>query len=356
MDKKSTPKVIKGVPQPPSINLQAVKRFNQRRQMPDTHTLVQGILAGDRVRLSQAITLVESTKPAHQTQAQAVINACLPHAGRAFRLGLTGSPGVGKSTFVEAFGQFLIQEAEKKVAVLAIDPSSQLSKGSILGDKTRMQRLAVAERAFIRPSAAGSSLGGVARKTRETIILCEAAGYDFIVVETVGVGQSEIAVHSMVDFFMLLLLPGGGDELQGIKKGIVEMADLVAINKADGHNEHPAKLSKRAYSNALHILPPKRSGWTPQAITCSGLSGLGLADSWALMQDFEAHTRANGYWARHRQDQARYWMHETIQEELKRRFFESEAVAAQLSTIEAQVVAGQLSPFAGAEQLLQLSR
>lgn len=312
---------------------------------------VSGILAGDRIILSRAITLIESTRHDHREMAKDIIEQCLPHANRSVRIGITGSPGVGKSTFIEAFGAYAIEKGHR-LAVLAIDPSSQLSKGSILGDKTRMPQLSNNDRAYIRPSPAGDSLGGVARQTREAIILCEAAGFDTIVVETVGVGQSEVAVHSMVDFFLLLLLPGAGDELQGIKRGIVEMADLIAVNKADGEREALARQARQAYRNALHLFPPKESGWTPQAITCSALSRAGIPEVWQLIIDYLDLTRNNQYFEEHRRRQSRYWLYETIQAALQERFFQHPAVRALLPAIEQAVAEGKMSPFKGGEELM----
>jgi LAO/AO transport system kinase len=325
----------------------------QRRRTPSVADYVAGILAGNRVVLSQAITLVESTRTDHRQLAENIIEACLPHAGKSIRIGITGTPGVGKSTFIEAFGS-QITEGGKKVAVLAIDPTSQVSHGSILGDKTRMQHLSVNENAFIRPSPAGDSLGGVARKTRESIILCEAAGYEVIIVETVGVGQSETAVHSMTDFFLLLLLPGAGDELQGIKRGIVEMADLIAVNKADGNLETAAKQAKVYYQNALHLLPAKDSQWVAQALTCSALSKKCIADIWSLITDYQRFTIENNYFHTHRNAQSKFWLMETIEQELKKRFLNHPSVKQAFLDVEKQVLAGQLSPFRGAEALLSI--
>lgn len=353
--KKSTPKVIKGIQQPNSINLKTIRKRQQQRKIKSVDEFVKGVLAGNRVVLSQAITLIESNKSAHQTKAQAIINACLPYAGKSTRLGITGTPGVGKSTFIEKFGQHAIQK-EKRLAVLAVDPTSQISKGSILGDKTRMIELSSNENAFIRPSPAGDSLGGVARKTRESIILCEAAGFDFIVIETVGVGQSEIAVHSMVDFFLLLLLPGAGDELQGIKRGIVEMADLIAFNKADGENLQKAKIARRDYKNALHMFPPKPSGWTATATICSGLSGMGIEDIWTNIEKYIQQTTENSFFIKNRQQQSQYWLHETIKSHLHRMFYQNEQVKSKLSDVENQIKNGRLSPFQGAEELLRLMK
>ncbi len=350
---KLTPKVIKGIEKPPTINVNSIRRFQERRKVKPVETYVKGILAGNRVLLSQAITLIESNKTTHQEKAQAIINACLPHAKQSFRLGITGTPGVGKSTFIEGFGQSVIEQG-KQLAVLAVDPTSQISQGSILGDKTRMINLSTNKDAFIRPSPAGSSLGGVARKTRESIILCEAAGFDFIMIETVGVGQSEIAVHSMVDFFLLLLLPGAGDELQGIKRGIVEMADLIAINKADGDNLTRAKLAQREYRNGLHMFPPKLSQWTAKATICSGLSGMGMENIWEEITNYQKQTTENDYFNTNRQQQSKYWLHETIKNHLHQMFYEHPEIKSQIKGIENQIEAGKLSPFNGAEQLLKL--
>lgn len=348
--KDTRPQVRAGVKSPGSLNPRLRRRS---RPQWDAAALAKGILAGDRVMLGQAITLIESQKAEHQAIAQQVITRCLSAAGSSIRLGITGSPGVGKSTFIEALGQHLVQQ-DRRLAVLAIDPSSQLSKGSILGDKTRMERLSSDERVFIRPSPAGDSLGGVARKTREAIILCEAAGYDTIVVETVGVGQSETAVHAMVDCFLLLLLPGGGDELQGIKRGIVEMADLVAVNKADGGREVLAQQAARAYRNALHLFPPKESGWTVAVTTCSAEQGTGIAELWAQVQDYAEQTQKNGHFARNRSQQATYWLHETIQQHLQAAFQQSEAVQAQLPHALKAVEMGTQTSFQAAEQLIKL--
>lgn len=326
-----------------------------RRQTPSVSAYVDGILSGNRVVLSQAITLIESTRRDHQVLAQQIIEACLPYAAqqKTLRIGITGTPGVGKSTFIEAFGTH-ITEGGKNIAVLAIDPSSQLSRGSILGDKTRMFHLSANPKAFIRPSPAGDSLGGVARKTRESIVLCEAAGFETIIVETVGVGQSETAVHSMTDFFLLLLLPGAGDDLQGIKRGIVEMADLVAVNKADGEREKSARQAQVFYKNALHLLPMKSSQWTPQVLTCSALSKQGIADIWQLIIDYQNFTLDNNYFNEHRKTQSKYWLTESIESNLKKRFFEDPSVSAAFNGIEADVLEGKLSPFLAAERLLAL--
>jgi LAO/AO transport system kinase len=322
-----------------------------RQARPGVETLSEGILRGDRVLLSQAITLIESRHARHQEQAQEIIERCLPHSGNSIRIGITGVPGVGKSTFIEAFGKMLIQQS-LRVAVLAIDPSSQLTKGSILGDKTRMVELASLPAAFIRPSPSGHSSGGVARKTRETIILCEAAGFDVILVETVGVGQAEIAVHSMVDFFLLLLLPGAGDELQGIKRGVVEMADLLAVNKSDGENLLRAKQAQAEYRNALHLFPPKENGWTPAVQLCSAMAGEGIPQIWEKILEHKGLTERNGSFTSKRQNQARYWMHETVLEHLKALFYDHPGIKSWLPALEEAVVKGRLSPFQAAENLM----
>src|SRR5690606_4551418 len=272
------------------------------RRLLSVDAYVDGILRGDRVVLGRAITLVESALPAHQELAEAILERCLPHAGRSVRVGITGVPGVGKSTFIEALGTRLTA-AGRRLAVLAIDPSSTRTGGSILGDKTRMGRLANDPAAFVRPSPSGGSLGGVARRTRETIFLCEAAGFDTVFVETVGVGQSEVSVQAMVDFFLLLVLAGAGDELQGIKRGIVEMADGIAITKADGDNVKAAQLARSQYRHALHLYPPRPSGWKPHVHLCSALTGAGIENVWRDMEAFFAFTRANGSFEQHRQAQ-----------------------------------------------------
>lgn len=325
-----------------------------RKKQPTASEFTEGILRGDRVLLSRAITLIESKRPEHQALAQEIIENCLPHTGHSIRIGITGSPGVGKSSFIEAFGSHLIESENRKPAVLAIDPSSQISRGSILGDKTRMEKLSVHPQAFIRPSPAGDSLGGVAAKTRESMLLCEAAGFDTILIETVGVGQSEITVAGMVDFFLLLLLPGAGDELQGIKRGIVEMADLIAINKADGDRLELAKSARKDYAMALHLFPPKENGWTPKAVTCSALEQKGMADIWALVKEFQTMTQQNGWFENNRRQQAKNWFYELLEQGLKRLFFENEKVKEQLQQVEKEVVTGKISSANAAGQLLGL--
>jgi LAO/AO transport system kinase len=325
----------------------------KKRQTLSVDDYVRAILNGNIIVLSQAITLVESNNLEHQKVAQQIVNACLPHSGKSIRVGVTGTPGVGKSTFVEAMGEY-VTNLGKRLAVLAIDPTSQISHGSILGDKTRMETLANNKNAFIRPSAAGDSLGGVARKTRETIILCEAAGFDVIFVETVGVGQSEVAVHSMVDFFLLLLLPGAGDELQGIKRGVVEMADMIAINKADGDNLQKAKASRIAYRNGLHMFPAKNSDWTATAMICSATENTGITEIWQTISQFQQFTTKNEFFNTNRINQAQYWLNETIQNQLKYRFENHILIKENLGKIKKQVQNGEITPFSGGEILMNL--
>lgn len=304
--------------------------------------------------LSRAITLVESRLASDLELAQDVINQVLPHAGKSVRIGITGVPGVGKSTFIEAFGNHLIQEQGKKLAVLAIDPTSQRTGGSILGDKTRMELLSVNPQAFIRPSPAGKSLGGVTRSTRESIILCEAAGFDAIIVETVGVGQSETAVHAMVDFFLLLMLAGAGDELQGIKRGIMEMADAIAITKADGENAMKAKAARAEYQNALHLYPMAASGWLPKVSVCSAMEQTGLDTIWQTITEYLELTQHNGFFEKKRHDQNLQWMYEAIRQGLEDNFYAHQQVKDQLPGIADQVKAGKKSAFAAASELLKL--
>lgn len=328
------------------------QRFVPKRFSPAEY--IDGVLAGSRVMLSRAITLVESTLPTDQELARQVLDAVLPHAGRSVRVGITGVPGVGKSTFIEALGLHLVREQGQRLAVLAVDPSSQRSGGSILGDKTRMNELAAHPQAFIRPSPAGRSLGGVTRSTREALALCEAAGHDVIFVETVGVGQSETAVHGMVDFFLLLMLAGAGDELQGIKKGIMEMADAVTITKADGGNEQAARRARAEYQNALHLFPLAVSQWSPVVTTSSALTGVGVPEVWQVVEQYVQHTQANGYFQQRRQEQNLHWLHETIREALETRFYARPEVAAHLPELRRQVMGGSKSAFGAAEELLGL--
>ena len=328
--------VNSGVAQPPSVNPYLQKR-PRRKPLPAASELVDGILKGDVTMLSRAVTLVESLSPDHQAVAQEVIEKCLPFSGNSRRVGITGVPGAGKSTSIDVFGLHVLKDGGK-LAVLAIDPSSERTKGSILGDKTRMEKLSIHPSAFIRPSPSAGSLGGVARKTRETIVLCEAAGYNNIFVETVGVGQSETAVHSMVDFFLLIQLAGTGDELQGIKRGIMEMADGIVINKADGDNVGPAQLAQAQFRSALHLFPPTASGWSPEVLTYSGYYELGIAEVWDMIDRYFDFVKANGYFDAKRREQARYWMYESIDERLRANFYNNPAVAALLRENEAEVL------------------
>lgn len=345
----------KGVSDPEMTNISSIKNIrNKRRSQPSAEDLISGILKGDVTALSRSITLIESTSSTHLEKANAIIKGCLPYANKSIRIGITGVPGVGKSTFIEAFGNHLTQ-LNKKVAVLAVDPSSSLTKGSILGDKTRMETLVKNTNAFIRPSASGDSLGGVARKTRETIILCEAAGFDTIIIETVGVGQSETAVHSMVDFFLLLKLAGAGDELQGIKRGIIEMADTIAINKADGDNLKQAKLAKVEFNRALHLYPNKDSNWQPKVTLCSALENEGIDAIWELILAYVNTTSTNGYFENKRQEQNKFWLLQTIEERLKSDFFKQAKIKEALKKQMVLIEAGKTTPFAAADYLLSLS-
>ena len=342
-------KVNKGVADVPTVNPYLKKRIQRKEYTPAE--FVEGILKGNITILSQAVTLVESSKYEHQQVAQEIIEKCLPHAGKSVRIGITGVPGAGKSTSIDAFGMHLIRQG-RKLAVLAIDPSSERSKGSILGDKTRMEALSREKNAFIRPSPSAGSLGGVARKTRETIVLCEAAGFDTIFVETVGVGQSETAVHSMVDFFLLIQLAGTGDELQGIKRGIMEMADGIVINKADGNNIEKAKLAASHFRNALHLFPAPDSGWSPKVLTYSGFYGLGIKEIWDMVDEYFAFVKANGYFEQRRNEQAKYWMYESINEHLRDSFYNNETIASMLAVKEEEVLNGKLTSFVAAKKLL----
>ncbi|AXO79245.1 methylmalonyl Co-A mutase-associated GTPase MeaB [Olleya aquimaris] len=353
-NKKSALSETEGVSSPEMTNADAVSKIKaKRKQQRTTKDLVDAILKGNITALSQAITLIESKNPKHTDQANAIIKACLPHANTSIRIGITGVPGVGKSTFIEAFGTHLTT-LNKKVAVLAVDPSSSLTKGSILGDKTRMEDLVKNKQAFIRPSASGTSLGGVARKTRETIILCEAAGFDTVIIETVGVGQSETAVHSMVDFFLLLKLAGAGDELQGIKRGIIEMADAIAINKADGDNLKRAKLAKVEFNRALHMYPTKDSDWQPKVTTCSAIDNQGIDNIWQIISDYITLTKKNNYFKNKRTKQNKFWLLQTIEEQLKNSFFNTPKIKDELKKQLALIEANKTTPFAAADYLLSL--
>jgi len=313
---------------------------------------IDGILSGDRVILSRGITVVESNLESDKILAKEIIQAILPSSGNSLRIGITGVPGVGKSTFIEAFGKHLITKGHK-VGILSIDPSSQRSKGSILGDKTRMEELANLEDAYIRPSATGDTLGGVANKTGETMLLCEAAGYDVILIETVGVGQSETAVHGMTDFFLLLMLSGAGDELQGIKKGIMEMADMVVINKADGDNIKKSEIARRQYQNALHIFPQSDSGWSPVVTTASAIKNIGIDKVWEEIEKYKKLVDENGYFDKNRIQQQIQWMYNNINEELKQLFYGSKNITAHLSKLEKDIVSSKISPVKAAQLIIE---
>jgi LAO/AO transport system kinase len=342
-----------GISPPEMISVKGVDKIHDsRKKQPSSKELIEGILNGNITALSRAITLVESTNVSHLEKANEVVNACLPHANKSVRIGITGVPGVGKSTFIEAFGKYLTGLG-KKVAVLAVDPSSTISHGSILGDKTRMEELVKDKNAYIRPSASGETLGGVARKTRETITLCEACGFDTIIIETVGVGQSETAVHSMVDFFLLLKIAGAGDELQGIKRGIMEMADAIVINKADGDNVRKSKLAKVEFGRALHLFPAKKSGWIPTISTCSSITREGISEVWETINKYVGQTQSNNYFYNKRKDQNQYWMLETINEQLKTNFFNHPEIEKLLDENKKAVQNDEISPFAAAQLLLE---
>lgn len=344
--------VNSGIEQPSSVN-PYLKRKPKKRQL-SVAEYVEGIVKGDVTILSRAVTLVESVKPEHQAIAQEVIEKCLPYSGNSVRVGISGVPGAGKSTSIDVFGLHVLEKYGGKLAVLAIDPSSERSKGSILGDKTRMEKLSVHPKSFIRPSPSAGSLGGVARKTRETIVLCEAAGFDKIFVETVGVGQSETAVHSMVDFFLLIQLAGTGDELQGIKRGIMEMADMMVITKADGENVHKAELAKTQFQGALRLFPVPESGWRPKVYTCSSVAQTGLEEVWKGVEEYLDHIHANGYFQHNRNRQNKYWMYETINEALRSSFYRDPAVEGKIAEYEQRVLDDKISSFVAAKELLDL--
>ena len=342
--------VADGVADQPIVNPYFVKK---RRRRMTTDEFIEGILAGNITILSQAITLIESNNPDHYAQAQEIIERCLPYAGKSVRIGITGVPGAGKSTWIEAVGN-MVTSMHHKLAVLAIDPSSERSGGSILGDKTRMETICHNPDIFIRPSPSAGSLGGVARKTRETVVLCEAAGFDVIFIETVGVGQSETAVHSMVDMFLLLQISGAGDELQGIKRGIMEMADLMVITKADGENKVKAEVARRQFQNALQLFPTPASDWKAKVYTCSSLESVGLEEIWKGIEEYVEHIKANGYFQHHRNEQNKYWMYESINETLKSRFYLNPEIESRIADVEERVLDAKLSSFIAAKELLDI--
>ncbi len=321
--------------------------------LPDIHDFSERIKKGDRVALGRAITYVESSLPTHQAFIQEVLNTIMPFTGNAIRIGVTGSPGVGKSTFVETFGMHLIGLGHK-VGVLAVDPSSRQTGGSILGDKTRMMQLGASPNAFVRPSPAGKTLGGVAQHTRETILLCEAAGYDIILVETVGVGQSETAVYEMTDFYLLMILAGAGDELQGIKRGVVELADMIVVNKADGDNLPLAQKAKAAYTNALHLFPAKDSEWIPPVLTASALKNQGIEPIWAQIQTHHQLVQENGYFKIRRQRQLLQWMEDAMHLEMTNHFFSSKKLKKAIKNSKKQVLDLKITPFFAAKQMVLL--
>ena len=344
--------VNSGIQQPSIINPYLRHKRIRRREMT-VGEMVEGIIKGNVTVLSQAVTLVESVNPDHQKKAQEVIDKCLPYSGKSIRVGISGVPGAGKSTSIDQFGIHVLNKYGGKLAVLAIDPSSERSKGSILGDKTRMEKLAQHPKSFIRPSPTAGSLGGVARKTRESIILCEAAGFDKIFVETVGVGQSETACHSMVDFFLLIQLAGTGDELQGIKRGIMEISDGIVINKCDGENVDKCRLAATNFRNALHFFPMPESGWTPQVLCYSGFYGTGIQEIWDMVYQYIDFVKQNGYFDYRRNEQSKYWMYESINESLRNRFYNNIKIQEMLKTAEHDVQAGAKTSFAAARELLQ---
>ncbi len=340
-----------GVNQPAIVNPYLDFSTLRKSSLMDKQIYIDGILNGNRVVLSQAITLIESSKQEHYQLAQSILDACIPYSGKSIRIGITGVPGAGKSTFIEAFGKHLTGLGHK-LAVLAIDPSSERSKGSILGDKTRMEELATDENAFIRPSPSAGSLGGVTRKTAETLILCEAAGFDIVFIETVGVGQSETAVHSMVDFFMLLMISGAGDELQGIKRGIMEMADAIIINKADGDNIKKAELTRNQYANALMLFPPPPSQWKPPVLTASSLYKTGMAEIWNMINRYKDQTTANGYFEQNRTRQLQNRFYSFMEEGLLHNFYSDPGIKESIKEYERQIEEKKITPYAAGKTLL----
>ncbi len=337
---------------PANRKSKAIESYLSKAQKPfDAEQLASGILKGNRAALAKGITLLESRNQEHREIANKLLKQCLPHAGNSYRIGITGVPGVGKSTFIEALGQLVVSKGHK-LAVLAIDPSSSRNKGSILADKTRMTGLVNNQNAFIRPSPSSGTLGGVANATRESIVLCEAAGYDIIFVETVGVGQSEYMVHEMVDFFLLLMLPGAGDELQGIKRGIMEMADAVIINKADGNNAAKAKLAAAGYRNALHLFPPQENGWIPEVLTCSALQKQGMEDIWQMLITYRERMLASGHLETKRAQQLKNWFHEMLDNTLRDRFFAQKGIGPLIEDMFRKVSEGRLAPLEAAAAIV----
>ena len=349
---KSALKVQEGISTPPSINPDILRKTAGRKKIRySVDDYVEGIISGNITILSQAITLIESSLPKHYEEAQLIIERCLPYDSKSLRIGITGVPGAGKSTFIESFGLHLA-DLGKKIAVLTVDPSSTKTSGSILGDKTRMELLSVHPSAYIRPSPSAGTLGGVARKTRETIILCEAAGFDTILVETVGVGQSETAVHGLVDVFLLLMLAGAGDELQGIKRGIMEMADIIAITKADGPNMIRAEGARTSFQNSLQLFPLNPSGWKPRVLTCSALKNTGIKELWTSVTDYYNFTKESGYFEEFRKQQSAIRMHDTIAEYLTNAFYNNGKVRDMWPELEKKVYDGSITSYKAAKILL----
>lgn len=346
--------VNKGVNKINTTDKKSIENFlKNKKSEKDVNYYFKGIINKNITILSQAITLIESKLPKQRLKAEEIIEKCLPFSGNSIRIGITGVPGVGKSSFIDSFGMELIKQ-NNKIAVLAVDPSSETSKGSILGDKTRMERLSNNKNAFIRPSPAAGSLGGVAQKTREAIILCEAAGFNVILIETVGVGQSEVAVKSMVDVFVLLMLSGAGDELQGIKRGIMEMADIIAITKADGENKNLAELAKTQYKNALHLFPKSISEWIPETLTCSSVSNYNINKIWDIINKYVLLTKNNNYFNTNRNLQTKYWLQESINNNLQNIFYENDNIKLKLNELEKMVLKNKITPFKAADILIRL--